>query len=144
MKGVNLYLVFRHLSPRDLVTCMLLNKESCKYARLDLVWKRHKDCVLNEIPQLFESEWTEPIWLVFVKKLLGGRRFFKNAIVRKDKTFLERIIKYVLRSEPKIRVEVDFREAKCYCSLTYVHYDDYTIRISTIGEIGLDQDIVGS
>ncbi len=58
------------LKPKQLLNCALVSKYWCECARDDIVWKRHKDRVLRELPDLANMFKQYETWYVFKQFLL--------------------------------------------------------------------------
>lgn len=80
MQGFIIDLVFQFLPVDDLITCALVNKEFCDYARRPGLWNRHKERILREMPAL--GEWlndkqdTRKVFLYFLSGKLSKDLLF--------------------------------------------------------------------
>lgn len=107
MEGWVIDLVFQFLPVDDLLTCALVNKEFCNYARRPGLWNMHKNWVLQEMPRLGEwlnvKEDTREVFLHFLSGKLS-------------KNLLFCWIEYIFGNEFVVELE-ELRAPDCYVFL---------------------------
>jgi hypothetical protein len=110
MEGFVLDYIFKFLPPNDLLTCMLVSREFCVYARTNAVWERHKRRVLEEVPALHNFIFTEEkaIWNIFTTYLMGD--LIQKAMHDAEglhSFVLTKCLYYVCSNDTSIKVRVE-------------------------------------
>lgn len=136
MEGWVIDLVFQFLPVDDLLTCALVNKEFCNYARRPGLWNSHKNRVLREMPRLREwlndKEHTRKVFLYFLSgnlseelllcwvKYAFGNDFIINAWGLWDATIHEYFYNFRLSKESSYYDIVVMRKKVQFHDLVYL------------------------
>lgn len=110
-------LIFRFLSPKNLLTCMRVNKNFCKIASSEAVWKRHKERVFKEIPKLAESDFLTNIYTYRM-----FQNYFMVDIVKhardeyQARIILECILQNVIKSQKEFLIVIDKQDKELKCT----------------------------